>query len=502
VADGLTALTLAAASLAAHLPFRTEMLFAWDSVLYVEALDDFNIGAHRPQPPGYLFYVLAARLIRYVAGVTPNDAYIWVSAFAAAGAVAVIYLAGVALFRRRVGLAAALLAATSVAFSAYAGVAYPYTTLALGSALLGWLCWRVRLGQSPAWSAGLALGLLSGFRQDLLLFLGPLVLVCVGVRPVGRLLGAAAAGAVGLLTWLVPSALLSGGVDPFLVALAAQTNRIERDTSVTAHGLAGLVDNLRSLLRYSVNALYLAVVPAAVWTVASLLTPAGRRDPRLWHLALWAGPAMLFYALIHIGDVGYVFSFMPAAWLAAAAGLDLLARRLTAGLSRSRQEPSAVTQYAIRSTQCTSRITHHASLAALAAIPIAFNLWWFHGSRQPLSAAWLGCRDRQLAEAVSHVQANYPPATTVLLTSGHYQQTRHYLPEYQIWFQDPYHSRVWRRAIPPGVERVVVFDWLLDATPHPARELTALSCGHALGSFAGAPGDVVVVRQARVELVR
>ena len=313
------------------------------------------------------------------------------------------------------------------------------------------------------------------------------MLFSVGVRPVGRLLGTAAAGAVGLLAWLVPSALLSGGVGPFLVALVAQADRIERDTSVTAHGLTGLVDNLRSLLRYSLNALYLAAIPAAVWTVASLLTPTGRRDPRLWHLALWAGPAVLFYALIHIGDVGYVFSFMPAAWLAAAAGLDLLARWLAAGLGRS---PHA------------SRITHHASLVALAAIPIAFNLWWFLGSRQPLSAAWLGCRDRQLAEAVSHVQANYPPATTVLITSGHFQQTRHYLPDYQIWFQDPFHTRVMRRAVPSGVDRVVVFDWLLDAAPHPDREMTTLSCGHELGSFAVAPGDVVVVRPPLVELVR
>src|SRR4051812_20925380 len=52
VSDGLGALGLAALSLVVHLPLRTTMLYAWDSVLYVEALERFDIGQHRPQPPG------------------------------------------------------------------------------------------------------------------------------------------------------------------------------------------------------------------------------------------------------------------------------------------------------------------------------------------------------------------------------------------------------------------------------------------------------------------
>ena len=480
--DCLLALGLALLSLLGHLPFRTQMLYAWDSVLYVRALDAFDVGVHQPQPPGYLFYVLTARLIRDLTGLPPNDAYIWVSQLAAAGTVAALYLTGRALFNRPVGLLAALLAATSVAFSVYSGVAYPYTVLALGSALLGWLGWRVRHTQAPAWTLGLALGLLSGFRQDLLLFLGPLALVSVGLRSFGRLAGATLAGALGLLAWFLPSALLSGGVPAYLVALTAQAARIERDTSTTAHGLTGLLANARSLLRYSLNTLYLAGLPLALWLAAALGTPAGRRDARFRHLALWAGPAVLFYLFIHIGDIGYVFSFMPPVWLAAAAGLDLAARWLGARLPDAARRSPAVL------------------LAALAAIPLAFNLWWFLFSQQPLSAAWLRCRDQQLADAVAQVRARYTPAATALITSGHYQQTRFYLPDYPIWFHDPFKTPVLRQAVPPGITHVVVFDWLLDAAPHPRRQVVPLSCGYALGVYAVAPGEIVVVHPPLVEL--
>src|SRR5207248_6610058 len=43
-------------------------------------------------------------------------------------------------------------------------------------------------------------------------------------------------------------------------------------------------------------------------------------------LALWLAPPMLFYALVHIGDRGYSFSYLPGLCIAAGAGLRLLAR--------------------------------------------------------------------------------------------------------------------------------------------------------------------------------
>ena len=75
-------LALGQLALLAHLPFRTRMLYAWDSVLHAHALDDFDVVAHQPQPPGYLFDVLAARAVRALTASPANDAYVAVSALA------------------------------------------------------------------------------------------------------------------------------------------------------------------------------------------------------------------------------------------------------------------------------------------------------------------------------------------------------------------------------------------------------------------------------------
>src|SRR5256885_17119418 len=73
------------------LPFATTNLYAHDSVLYLRGMERFDPLDQRPQPPGYLYYVL---LLRGVDLFThdPNRAITLVSAFAAALAVAPPYL--------------------------------------------------------------------------------------------------------------------------------------------------------------------------------------------------------------------------------------------------------------------------------------------------------------------------------------------------------------------------------------------------------------------------
>ena len=82
MADALLALGLGLLALLAHLPFRTRMLYAWDSVLYAHAPDDFDVVTHRPQPSGYLFDVLTARAVHALTASPANDAYVAVSALA------------------------------------------------------------------------------------------------------------------------------------------------------------------------------------------------------------------------------------------------------------------------------------------------------------------------------------------------------------------------------------------------------------------------------------
>ncbi|MDO8737048.1 MAG: glycosyltransferase family 39 protein, partial [Thermoleophilia bacterium] len=147
------------------------MLYAWDSVLYTRAIEQFDVRLHQPQPPGHIFYVGLVWLVNSLVG-DANAAMVWVSVFAAAAAVAALYCLGRVMFGRDIALVAALLLATSLSFWLQSEVAYPYT-------LLGCLSIAVAAMIYPAWAgskawvlpAALALGIASGFRQDLLPFL-------------------------------------------------------------------------------------------------------------------------------------------------------------------------------------------------------------------------------------------------------------------------------------------------------------------------------------------
>ena len=82
----MDAAVLATVALLLRVPFPSKWLWAWDSVLYARAIDDLSIGSggpleQRPHPPGYVFYVLAARGLSWLNG-DANGALVAVSVIA------------------------------------------------------------------------------------------------------------------------------------------------------------------------------------------------------------------------------------------------------------------------------------------------------------------------------------------------------------------------------------------------------------------------------------
>jgi hypothetical protein len=433
-ADWLIALGLVAATVISRLPFRTEMIYAWDGALFARALRDYNVIPHFPQPPGYVFYVGTAKLVQAVTGLGDNATYVAISIAAASLTVGALYLLGTLTFGRLTGLLAAALALTSVSFWLFSAIAYPYTVLALGSTLIATLCWLLREGRiAHPPLAALAFALIAGFRQDLLLFLGPLFAACylaaVGLRTRAawrQLTLGALAGLVGIAAWWVATDLASEGWGSLWRALTTQTVNVERGTSAFAAGERGLRGNAQLLQWFSKDALHLAVFPALAYGAYWLLQPRreGWRPP---FLLAWMLPAMLFYLLVHIGEAGYVFSFLPAAIVAAAAGLVRTGEALAENLPTL---PGSVWGY---------------------------HSWLFIGSARLVSAERLACKDEAIERAVATLPTQFPPETTLIVTSAYLQHLAVYLPQYrQIQFLDP--DRGGDYTPPPGVERVVVFD--------------------------------------------
>src|SRR5256885_5695406 len=122
------ALALFGLALLTRLPFATTNLYAPDSVLYARGMELFDPFDQRPQPPGYLWYVLVLRAIALVTH-DPNRAMTIVSALAGAATVALVYLLATRLYDERTARVSALFVFTAVTFWGYGGVASPYPLL-------------------------------------------------------------------------------------------------------------------------------------------------------------------------------------------------------------------------------------------------------------------------------------------------------------------------------------------------------------------------------------
>jgi 4-amino-4-deoxy-L-arabinose transferase-like glycosyltransferase len=517
-------------------PYQTTTLYHWDSVLYARALASFDVSESQPHPPGYLFYVGAARLAQLLLG-DANASLVAVSLLGGALAVLLAYLVGRQLFGRGAGVAAALLLATAPPFWLYSGVAYPYTLLASGSLALAGLAvayWRGRWPH-PCW-LGLLYGLAGGFRTDLLLFLVPLLAVAHlaywrRTRRVRDLLAPLPAAALGTLAWLVPTAVLSQGWGVYWPLLSHQGAYVEGTYSLWSHGWRALQSNGWQVWVYAQEGLGLGLVPLAYRLARGAWRwwQAGR-PPLRWHtptpalvLALWLAPPMLFCALVHIGDRGYSFSYLPGLCIAAAAGLRLLARHAVR-LARAHRHPLGAIAAGWRRWRWSRQLSPatpvdggpaHAGegfrrlpaalggrrprarvvYAALLAVLVGANLQSFLLGRSRLSAYEVDCLNRGVPQALAIARRDFDPAETLVFASFFYQQARYYLPEYRAWWYDPLTRPVFREAVPEGVRRVLLWGDSIRPASQANGSSYPLPCGRRLYYFFNVePGAQLVFR--------
>ena len=424
--DRFAALALFLLTIVTRLPFLTHLLFNWDAANFAFALDSFDVTQHRPHPPGYPLFVLSGWLVRLVVRDS-NLALVLVSMTLSAAAVAATYWAGNRLFSRPVGLGAALLLLTSVTFWTYGAVALAYPALALASALALGLT-AASPGRTTPLVLSLLLGIASGFRPDLLLWLGPLwawTLLRSGWRSA---VPAAALAFALVLGWLVPTIVLSGGVDAYVAVMRAYVGiDVVTRYSVAAQGASGFVTNLRDTAAYLVYALY-AALPLLAWAMVKGFRQwrALLRHLRLPAFALLLAPPALFLPFIHVGDPGYVFTLLPPLLLLAAASTLPSSSRL--------------------------------AWAALGLI-LAANAAIFLFRERPLTAWGLRQHDHALAETLAAVRACCPPESTVILTYESFKLARYYLREYPwLFYSDLTSPQPQGLDLPSAATRLLLLD--------------------------------------------
>ena len=408
-------LALFGLALLTRLPFATSNLYAPDSVLYARGMELFDPFDQRPQPPGYLWYILLLRGIDLVTH-DPNRAMTIVSALAGAATVALVYLLAARLYDERTGRVSALFALTAVTFWAYGGVAYPYTLLAALTTLCALLFWRALDPTETRAGRGLRLliasavwGLAIGFRSDLAIFLAPLWLLAATRATIATAGFSASIVAALVGGWVLASAYADGGLARFLEAVRIQSQFVDDRYSVLGNGPIAIYRNVYELGRFLGRGLYFLIPLVAVTLISTEARRIELRDRlRTAFMALWLLTPLAFYVFIHVGEYGYIFSMLPV--------LAMLAARGAIALAKGMRMPR--------------------TFKWIVAVAVLGNAAIYLLSDTPLSARDIARHDRGIDEKVAYLSSFAPDATQVV-TAYDDVLVNHYLHGPAVLRYDP-----------------------------------------------------------------
>jgi len=415
MAAGLSVLTLLS-----RIPFRSQILYHWDSVNFAYGMREFSVAKEQPQPPGYIVYVWLCRLVDLLfsdAQVT----MVWISIVASALAVVALFYLGRSMFNRRTGLVAALFLTTSPLFWFYGETALPHTLDALLVITSVWWLYETKQGNYRYLYPAIAImAIAGGIRQQTIIFLAPLLLFAL--RRVGwkRFLTAGALGAVICLAWFVPLITLNDGFSNYMSVVGAYSRRFLNTTSVfMGAGWGGIRRNVRKLTMYTLYGWSVALIPGVIYAASQLRQ---REWTRRWEkplfLLLWITPALIFYTIIHMGQQGLVFIFLPALLLLGAVGLTRLLATDTRWL---------ITAMAVL-------VTLNIGIFTLAPEYPFDKLR--AGSLGPdtqrlLTRATLVNSDRYYQDRFRAIEENFAPASTAVLAAN-WHHVEYYLPAYEL----------------------------------------------------------------------
>jgi hypothetical protein len=226
---------------------RSRWLDDYDSVNFAFALDDFDVTRQQPHAPGYPIYVAAGKLVHLVIG-DHAAALTLVSSLAGGAVAAMFYILARRQLNWPVALAATVIMALSPLFWLQSGLAL---TDMFGMIFV--LAFLLVEGASPQTQqgdlvrrsvSGLIAGLSLGARPHVTLLIvaywcirGPLSRSTKGTH----FLTAAVSFSVGVVAWLLPACLSTGGLQAYLSACLTQFEwRLDRPAvSVLAAPISG-----------------------------------------------------------------------------------------------------------------------------------------------------------------------------------------------------------------------------------------------------------------------
>ena len=322
-ADWALALGVAVITVVSRWPYRARLLPTWDAVQFALALERYDVVRHQPHPPGYILYVALGRLLEPVLG-DPASTLGGVAVAASAVAVLLLYRLGWQLYGRGTATLAAFGLAASPLFWSYGVVGLSYTVEVALTTGIAVGAWAMRQGSGRALvCSAVLLGLAGGVRQSMLVILSPLWLgmAWLGFRRPGPVLAGLGLVLLTAVTWLGPMLWLTGP-DRYLTATVELYQSTVHATTLLGGGWTRNVVGLGEALLVGIG----LFLPVLAWELRRAPSRLSRGGARAVFLALWALPALAVYALVHLGQHGYLLTVLPGCYLIVGRALVDLSR--------------------------------------------------------------------------------------------------------------------------------------------------------------------------------
>lgn len=400
-----------------------QSMFDWDEALFSLGVRDYEVAQHRPHPPGYPLFLLAAKAI----ALTGLDAFRCLQIVVVLGALflfpALYFLAREIGFDFPTAAAAAAVYAFFPNVWIYGGTAFSdVPAMALVFAACALLL-RGRRDTRAYVTGAVLLGIAAGIRPASLLIGAAPALLATGAQLRAKSYRAVAAAMLAGATIVAASyagaALASSSVQDYIAIVQSQSRYVRDVDSWRNPGRPSLYEAAKAFVlwpfgqRDVLNVLAIGATMSAVWAIAR------RRIAPLLTLAIFAPVAIVSWLNFDIHTASrYAISFIAAHALLAADGFRLFGRK-------------------VQVTLCT-------------AIALVFIGWSWPALRSQRTT------DAPPVAALQWVRDNVPPSTPVWVYGAFGPLSDYILTDRRPAFFDEVEQIPWQ----PSAEAWVV-DWRL-----------------------------------------
>lgn len=301
-----------------RLPFTSKYLSEWDSVDFALGFEKYDIINQQPHPPGYILYIGLGKAINWIFH-DANFTMIFISIILSILTVILVYFLAKQIFSRNIALIASILLIFNPIFWYYGEIATVYLCEAFFATLIFYLSYQVFKGNNNyLYVSVIALGLAGGFRQDLIIFMLPILVYCLFYhdRSIKRIIKVIAVLIPSILIWFIPTILLTGGYNSYSIASQSITNSFK--TTSILFGAPVLNYVLNDVMLFSWLFLGLGII-GSFFIIAFILTNRKNilnlkllSNQKFILLFLWIFPMFLFQILIHSPKPGYMLVYTSA----------------------------------------------------------------------------------------------------------------------------------------------------------------------------------------------